>query len=99
MINESPELKKAHEQQLKLNKTISALKVEAGSIRNQIDKVLNDPEQFEIVNKVKEQESIIADMRHREKKLMQLNDFQYEGVVKVSIVPTEAYLEEITEKE
>lgn len=43
------------------------------------------------MNKVKEIEMINADLLHREKKLTQLNEFQYKSMVKETLEPNEAH--------
>ena len=78
---------------------LSQQKVEIGAIKNRIEAVKTDPEKINIMNQVKELDISNAELIKHEKKLLLLNDFQYDGLVKESLQPNEAYRQEMNERE
>lgn len=50
------------------------------------------------MNQVKELDISNAELIKHEKKLLQLNNFQYDGLVKESLEPSEAHRQEMNEK-
>ena len=62
-----------------------------GAIKNRIEANKNDPNKVDLMNQVRELEIKNAEMIKHEKKLLQLNNFQYDGLVTESLEPTEAF--------
>ena len=66
-----------NQQFVKAQKQITTQKIEIGELKYQQDQLREDYETVELINKVKEQDKIIAELEHKEAKLKENNEEQY----------------------
>ena len=66
-----------NQQYMKAQKQITTQKIEIGELKYQQDQLREDYETVELINKVKEQDKIIAELEHKEAKLKENNEEQY----------------------
>lgn len=60
---------------MRVQKTLSAQKVEINELKYRLEADKVDYDRMEVINKVKELEKINADLQHKEGKLAKLNAF------------------------